>query len=100
MGIFFDCFWYWQREFNNQTDPYYDQSNTSQPAATTNVQGNEGILVPPTSDSETMPQIDPAMVTNDEQIFPFLNTEFFPDWDSMDGFQIPSFVAGAASIEN
>jgi hypothetical protein len=100
MGIFFDCFWYWQREFNNQIDPYYDQSNTSQPSATTNSRESETIAAPPTSDPVVTPHIDPATITSDEQLFPFLNTDFFPDWDSMDGFQIPSFVAGFASIEN
>ncbi|KAH8699103.1 hypothetical protein BGW36DRAFT_406939 [Talaromyces proteolyticus] len=92
MGIFFDCFWYWQREFNSQTDPYFEQNETpSQPSA--NMSESSDISAPLLRDPAIASHVEPVITTSDEQLFPFLNNDFFPDWDSMTGFQIPSSIA-------
>jgi hypothetical protein len=93
MGIVFDCFWSWQREFNSQKDPYFDLSDSSQSSQT-----HETVLAAPSLIGEKVmnvhEDIDASTILHgDEQLFPFLNDDFFPDWDSLAGFQMPSSAA-------
>ncbi|PYH94483.1 hypothetical protein BO71DRAFT_440989 [Aspergillus ellipticus CBS 707.79] len=75
IGIFYDCFWCWAREFNGQTDPYFEQS------------GDRTTAAMPT-DLQEDDIVDESLLGDVEQLLPFLGA-FLPDSDFSIGLQIP-----------
>ncbi|KAJ5593909.1 uncharacterized protein N7459_000117 [Penicillium hispanicum] len=73
IGIFYDCFWCWQREFNGQTDPYFDSMDD----AATRPSGEPIAGMPVESVADD--PMESAALGDDEQLLPLLENYFFPD---------------------
>lgn len=85
MGIAYDCFWYWRKEFLGQPNPYQKESNLGPSETLNSIPSslNLGEGEPDLQDTTTQ------LLETDENCFQNLvnNDAFFSEWNwSTDGY--------------